>query len=348
MATWWMSSVQIVTLQTGRLSSGVWRPTLHASYGVPMTNNGKPRPLVAIIGERLKEFREARELRQEDVAEAARGLGLNWGRSSVAALEGGARELKVEELFLLPSIIRRLGGWDKPFLPHLEQVRLSEDFFIQVRSAGEIIERLYLEPIHAKGWTPPLSEDEEAVLGAIETPPAHNSLENKQGIAREVLVFQLLLCSRWPERLRAAKMPMNQWSELSLKIAARLTEPDTGEAVDISFVEVLATGLWGRSAGEERDARADERGDYSSKRALQSARGHVTRELIEEMQAELESLWPEYRQILADLESVIDDEEKLDEWSSRVRTKWEETRWPDMAKKPRRSLLGRRGGKRES
>ncbi|MGW3738031.1 hypothetical protein [Streptomyces sp. NPDC005148] len=97
-------------------------------------------------------------------------------------------------------------------------------------------------------------------------------------------------------------------------MAERIARPDDGKPVDIQLVVVFALGLWGRSPGEERDARTAERGEYDTKRALQSARGHVTRELISELQVEVDRRWPELEKIFGELERVIDDEVKLQEW----------------------------------
>lgn len=56
------------------------------------------------LSARLRDLREDAGLRQDDISRKAKGLGLAWGRSSVAALEAGARNLSAFEWLLLPSI----------------------------------------------------------------------------------------------------------------------------------------------------------------------------------------------------------------------------------------------------
>jgi hypothetical protein len=62
-----------------------------------------------MIGADLRVFREARRLRQDDIARATRQAGLPWTRSIIVALEAGRRELSVDEFTRLPGILERLG-----------------------------------------------------------------------------------------------------------------------------------------------------------------------------------------------------------------------------------------------
>lgn len=55
----------------------------------------------------LKAWREARGLRQDDVAGRARSIGLMWNRLTIASIEAGRRDITAEELLLLPIVLRK-------------------------------------------------------------------------------------------------------------------------------------------------------------------------------------------------------------------------------------------------
>lgn len=61
-----------------------------------------------MVGARLRYHREGHtgpRLTQDEVAAAAQRLGFPWGRSTVAAIEAGDREISAEELLALPFIL---------------------------------------------------------------------------------------------------------------------------------------------------------------------------------------------------------------------------------------------------
>lgn len=68
------------------------------------------RALAAEVGKWLKRFRDLHELRQDDIARAARHVGLPWTRSVVVALEAGRRYLTIDELVRLPLLGSHLGA----------------------------------------------------------------------------------------------------------------------------------------------------------------------------------------------------------------------------------------------
>ncbi|MET8404512.1 helix-turn-helix transcriptional regulator [Streptomyces sp900116325] len=145
----------------------------------------------ASLGAGLRSLRTKLGLRQDDVARRARSAGVTWARSSVAALESGARNLSAFEWLLLP--------------------------------------RIY-------GCTP------DDLLRLVDL-----------------------------QAIRSDAAP----DETDRKVAARLDMPP-------EEVASLAIELWGRSVGEERDARA---GVSGSARSVQAVRGHVTRTLVAELAA---------------------------------------------------------------
>src|SRR5689334_936043 len=61
------------------------------------------------LGQSLRKFRIGKPAQQEQVAAAARELGLKWDRSTVNAIERGVRQLLVYELVMLAAILRHAG-----------------------------------------------------------------------------------------------------------------------------------------------------------------------------------------------------------------------------------------------
>jgi transcriptional regulator with XRE-family HTH domain len=62
-------------------------------------------PLAKVVGRNLATIRRKKGLRQDDVAARARGLGLNWTRATVAALEIGRRLPDLAEAVLLQVVL---------------------------------------------------------------------------------------------------------------------------------------------------------------------------------------------------------------------------------------------------
>lgn len=287
-------------------------------------------------------------MRQEDVAEVARFFGAEWGRSSIAALEAGNRDLRLEELIVLSSVISHLGGWAEPFIPRDAAFKITNRAYGYPAEAFRGLIGLTLPSEPQKSPDSDSEVEEVMRLGAIETPQL-DKFEKLQRTARSVIVFDRILFTLWPDRVGKGARSFSGNTELGIRMAERLRWPDAGKPVPPGLVGALAYGAWGKTAAEERDERTDARGSYETKRALQSARGHVTRELIDELQATLDSHYGEIREELDRLESVIDDEEALNEWvkesyaledrvrSARYRTSVE-------GKKPA-SIFRRRGGK---
>lgn len=102
----------------------------------------EPKRLRQVVGQRVRELREQAGLRQDDLALAARGFGLLWNHSRVAALERGAKAISAEELVLLPAILgSALGrpvGMGKLFDSD-GSVQLSRSAEIPSRSLSEVL-----------------------------------------------------------------------------------------------------------------------------------------------------------------------------------------------------------------
>ncbi|MFK0151160.1 helix-turn-helix domain-containing protein [Streptomyces sp. NPDC090493] len=279
-----------------------------------MESNENPRPLSVIVGERLRKFRESRGLRQEDVADAARSYGFTWGRSSVAALEAGNRELSLGELLLLPTIVRRLGGWSEPIIPGLTEIMISESKWIPAHQMASHVLALLAPTATPDRQAPERErlEEETLLLGGIDS-DAEDSPRNRRRVIQVVSVYEYMYYMLWPERLGTYYTSSPGSFEVNRRVAERITTPD-GQRPTNGLVEAFALGLYGRTLGEERDARADERGTYETKRALQSARGHVTRELIDELQAEITRRWEEVEEVISKTNDAIATDAGLAEW----------------------------------
>lgn len=271
----------------------------------------------------------------------ARIFGLQWARSSVAAIEAGNRDLSLEEMLLLPFIVSKLGGWDEPLIARSEIVMLSQSRAI---AAGNL-EGIFRTLFHP---SPPSEDsDDSLLLGAVadKPEPGKNTFECKQNVARRVGVYDYILLTIWPDfRITGDFYSTRAFtSEVNRTIWSRLSTPDGGE-VPIGLVRVFAFGLWGRLPSDERDARTEARGRYENKRALQSARGHLTRGLISELQEAINTHWPVVKAAFDELNSVIDDERELDLWNKRLERLTSRARGTVLSQ-VRQAVIGRRGRK---
>ncbi len=212
----------------------------------------------AALGQRLRRARAERGWTAEDVARYARGVGLRWDRSLVAGIETGRRNVSAAELLLLPVIYAR------PLVDLLpdERVRLSD----KAAPSPEALRDALTE-------APDLDGDGWLLTGYMEPPPNVDVL-----LARGARVLQEIT-SRFPDAplgsLKRADQHAND--EPTSKAARKL-------GVDRQVVAVAAEQLWGHGLAAERDRRVDQQGKSLSPRALQAARGHITRALLGELQ----------------------------------------------------------------
>lgn len=306
-----MSSVWILTLHLGQSVCRVWCQTLEGLYRGAVTTNDNPRPLSVILGERLREFREERSLRQSDVASAAAGIGLGWARSSVAALESGSRKLSFEEVALLPTLVGVLGGWDKPLLRD-DDISLTDDRHVKPRALMLFVNGLTRPkgPVGEAPATPAVKsgsrETKRTPLGGLP------DLE----IARPAAVEGAWLLIG--ERLYPDNDPREVWAsgnidrELISRLTSRVKFPDPTRVTWVTL-PVFSMGLWGKPFGNERDDRVAG-GTYPTTRSRQSARGHATRDMIGELDLEVQRRWPVVEEVFARLDDVWDSRWELDKF----------------------------------
>jgi hypothetical protein len=225
------------------------------------------------IGQRLRELRLEHGLRQDQVATAARQVGLGWTQSTVAAVERGNRALSLGEWFLLPTVVgfagRVTGPWPKlaELLPNSGRVAVSAETtadvdVLRAELAGQ------------------LDHDSRHPFGDYDTPFSRQLNEGTRRFSAEVK----RLLPLWPAMtmggLKAAREAAR--GDAERKAARKLGVP----ALKLS---VAAHGRYGRSFTDERDRRVAEQTPADAPpRSLQALRGHVTRAMLAELASALE------------------------------------------------------------
>lgn len=279
-----------------------------------MANNGNSQALAVIVGDRMRQFREERGLRQADIAAAASAAGLLWSRSSVAALESGSRNLSVEELLLLPYVISNAGGWDKPLLNKDDKVRISRKTHVQAEAIAELIAMLLI-PIGTSPMTKLFDPEGEDISWGPPEPDGRISQLDEWREKATASSWRLAFSELYPaidfdEAIAESRVDY----ELAVKMADRLDFPGEDSMLPWYVPALYCFVLWGATPGWIRDDRAGDPESYASKRSLQSARGHVTRLLIAEIQHRINLDFPVVRGHLDGAHRIWDDMDKLFRW----------------------------------
>lgn len=214
-----------------------------------------PVLLQSVITDNMRRIRRERGLLQEDVAMAARWVGVMWSSMTVTQIESGTRQLSLDEFLLLPLIlrckIRDLLAVENENQP----VQLGFGTILDPETVAELVS--------AKG--PELKDDQIPMLPGLE-----EKLDPK---IKEAISFSSLE----PTLLSYLKVREGARGEAERKAAQALKCP----AVEIT---ALAIRRWGRSLTEERDARAEELSTEGKE--MRAVRGHITRALLEDIQNE--------------------------------------------------------------
>jgi hypothetical protein len=217
----------------------------------------------------MRALREQHGRRQDDVARAARELGLAWSRSKVAALERGDKALPAEELMLLPLVLAEAQCGQPSLADLLPQgsgtVRLGDQTTMPAAVLAQVV------------------RGEDVDLSEVTSP----SIRRPSVIARAVSDTAPATDSVSAVVTRAASSDTTAATELlAAERAAGDAERIAARRLGVPFTAVVAAALatWGHGLTEERDARAAQRaGPGASARSAQAARGHVTRELYREL-----------------------------------------------------------------
>jgi transcriptional regulator with XRE-family HTH domain len=237
-----------------------------------VTDDGKTQTVGQLIGRNLRAMREAEGESQDKLAERVRAAGLNWSRSTIAALEAGTKTLDVGEFALLsvallqpPERLLAGPGW----IEAAPGARMTAEALRRVHNGSEAFGEITMADLD----TPEIREARETWAKAT-TPALAEGLEETQ---RRFATYQRIVPRFTHGQLRAAQFAARNDAEMK---AARKLHLD--DAVEVAFA---ALRLWGRSLTEERDARVSAMAPPdASPRTLQALRGHITRQLLEELE----------------------------------------------------------------
>lgn len=214
----------------------------------------------SIIGKRLRRARERAGRTQDDVADVARACGLTWGRSSVAQLESGSRELSLDEAQILPLICFHCFGWNC--------------------SLADLVAPSREEAMTGKQWG---REWLELPGGRFRRAASHHILGG-------VKAKDLATTSNFDTPIsRAASFASYQQRGEALERQQTIKRDARGEAeqkaarrlgVSAVAVATAAHNTWGHALTAERDRRVEEDAGAGT---LAQRRGHVTRQLLREL-----------------------------------------------------------------
>jgi transcriptional regulator with XRE-family HTH domain len=220
------------------------------------------------LGKRLRLLREQQGLRQEDVARVARTFGLDWTRATVAAIETGRRSVALEEFFLLPNLVvetKTIPG------------RRTLDSHEPSENAGD-----------TKLWVPDFLPENGWVAVTSRCYLRGSSLRERLGgiSTRKERTTEPAYIFIGERREDSLEMASEEENEAEQKAARKLD-------VEPLLLVFYAREAWGRGFTAERDRRVLEqaKGDATPRR-LQALRGHVTRQLLKELESKIKAHGP--------------------------------------------------------
>jgi transcriptional regulator with XRE-family HTH domain len=230
----------------------------------------KPHELSDALGKMLQRLRTEQGASQDALARAARRVGVPWTASSVAQLETGRRALTVDEAARLPLVLHRLG------VPAATLSRDSARPPLEIRADAAMIlatlcgyevkqapRMVTLEdPEKRRQW-----DAEWARLRIVLGPAPGGEPAGTPAAITE----------------NFAQLRRDQAGVLEQRAARRFK-------VGALQVAVAARQRWRRGLTEERDRRSAEATAGKSGRTAQTIRGHVTRQLLAELEPDLRRL----------------------------------------------------------
>jgi len=222
------------------------------------------RLLREVLAAGVKEARLRLDLRQEDVAARARAYGLStWIRGTVAQAEVGVRRFALEEVLLLAlayetSLTELITGDENELVELTPEARLSVGALRTLLSGNRTA-------VH------------ELPAEAVDVPARRGAPSRRS--------------RRFPDVLAEAKRfgigdrsmlehALDEVGDAERHAARKLgTTPER--------INIAAMRRWGRTLAEERDHRLALHGADVPARRRQALRGHITRDLMTELEAEL-------------------------------------------------------------
>ncbi len=214
-----------------------------------------------VVGENVRRIREAAGARQDDVAAVARGEGLRWTRSKIAALERGEKALDLAEAVLLAQAMGKVASG-----PVAVADLLAGDGAVRLSSAVVV---------HRESLRRFLGGDPVRVL-----------VRDVPGGPQRIRAAM----TRLPAASRRAAAMAGEETSVALMVHAEErageAEQRVGRTLGVTKMEVawLSVGLWGRTLAEERDRRVGDEVPVASRSAK---RGRATRQLVEELRTRL-------------------------------------------------------------
>lgn len=210
-----------------------------------------------LVGERLRVLRTESGLTQDDVARASGRVGLDWSRSKVALLEVGKHPLSAADLLALPLVLtvalHRVVVPDELFGDTDEYVALTPHLQVPVASVRAGLSA-WFRSLRAKNFkAKPRLTDLAEYRTVVELPPGtRHYMDDRLAELRDDAVQ---------------------------KASRRL-------GVSATSIVSSAHRLWGRGLVAEREERLADT-EVTDQRSRQARRGHVTRQLLAELAAEL-------------------------------------------------------------
>lgn len=239
----------------------------------------KGTSLTDVLRRQIRRHREEQGETRDELARRAQRFGLPWTRDTVAHIEDGSRAIPVEEFLLLPFVFEcELADLfeiesDDPEVLDLDppMIELTEQARATWSAVAAVLRGQWSKGPAGDFDTPETRDFMHAIRSGVDDPHVFERL-----LERRKKVYERLWPGATLEEMIEAESSADSLAES--KAAAKLK-------TDAKYVSVAAFGLWGRSLTEERDRRLADRSDVDiSARSRQAARGHITRELLQELE----------------------------------------------------------------
>lgn len=227
------------------------------------------RTLREVLAAGVKDARQRLGLRQEDAAARARAYGLTtWIRGTVAQAEVGARRFAFEEVLLLAlayetSLAELIAGDENDLVELTPDARLSVGALRILLSGNRTT-------VH------------ELPAEAVDVPATRGTPSRRSGRFPDVLAEA--------KRFGIGDRSMLEHALGEVGDAERHAARKLGTTPE--RVNLAAMRRWGRTLAEERDHQLGEHAGEAPARRRQALRGHITRELITQLEAELHEIQP--------------------------------------------------------
>lgn len=234
--------------------------------------------MAAAVAEYLSSVRREHRFTLDQVAQAGRSHGANWSASSVSNIERGQASLTLPTLLLLGMAIGDLTGRPLPLsslLGDAERITLGKD--------GGTVSRSWLDGVLAGG---PIIGVQSGTGSAGSNPEWDEGFEDEvlqrmreqhySEVERSDMFEQLVEDHQAPPEPRVTTSIKSRVASLAEERAAKKL------GITVDWMRQLALNRWGRTLEAEAAKRA---GENSSPQA----RGRVTRVLVDELRASIES-----------------------------------------------------------